>query len=117
MVLSQRHFPKDDFRSENIPSGIVPNLQFPKQQLPKGQVRPPEAQQAAMGPSTATKIGQGAKRFDQNRLGGRALRLGQTWEVAVWKISHLVSCLFGKNTPSKSAPLVKVNSAYMKHKA
>ena len=27
---------------------------------------------------------------------GRALRLGQTWEVAVWEILHLVSCHSGK---------------------
>ena len=28
--------------------------------------------------------------------GGRALRLGQTWEVAVWEIAHLGSCYLGK---------------------
>ena len=28
--------------------------------------------------------------------GGRSLRLGQTWEVAVWEIPHLGSCHLGK---------------------
>ena len=28
---------------------------------------------------------------------GRALRLGQTWEVAAWEIAHLGSCHVGKN--------------------
>ena len=32
--------------------------------------------------------------------GGWALRLGQTWEVAVWKIAQLGSCHLG-NTPGK----------------
>ena len=27
---------------------------------------------------------------------GRALRLGQTWEVAAWEIAHLGSCHLGK---------------------
>jgi len=27
--------------------------------------------------------------------GGRALRLGETWEVTAWEIKHLESCPFG----------------------
>ena len=27
---------------------------------------------------------------------GRALRLGQTWEIVTWEIAHLESCRFGK---------------------
>jgi len=30
------------------------------------------------------------------QAGGRALRLGQTWEVAAWKIAHLGSSHLGK---------------------
>ena len=40
----------------------------------------------ARGPSTAARVG----------YGGRALRLGQTWEVASWEILHLGSCHLGK---------------------
>jgi len=29
-------------------------------------------------------------------VGGRALRLGQVWNVAVWEIAHLGSCHLGK---------------------
>ena len=28
-------------------------------------------------------------------LGNESLRLGQTWEVAAWKIEHLGSCYLG----------------------
>ena len=80
-VLSQRHFSKGDILSINLP-----NVQFQKWQLPKGQVRPSEAPQAAIE----------TERCGQDGLGGRALRLVQTWEVAAWEIAHLGICPLGK---------------------
>ena len=32
------------------------------------------------------------------KAGGRALRLGLTWEVAAWEIAHMKSCHLVKNT-------------------
>ena len=82
------YFPKGIFRRATsqvtiYKSGNFPNVQFPKRQLPNGQVRPSEAPQAAMR----------TKRCDQEGLGwpsdaagesqgGRALRSEQAWEVA-----------------------------------
>ena len=66
-----------------------------KCQFPKGQVRPSEAPQAATR----------AERCGQDRLGGRApllehakgraLRLGQTWEVVTWEVASWENA-FGK---------------------
>ena len=86
--------PKGDFTSDNFPIGNFPNVQFSKQQLSKGMIRPSEAPQAAMGAERFGLDGLGAKCRDQNRLGGRALQLGQTWKVAAWEIAHLGSCHF-----------------------
>ena len=88
-VLSERHFPKGDFPSINFP-----NVQFLKRQLPKGQVRPSEAPQAAME-GRALWLGW-ARGRGQNRLGGgkhcgqdRLCRLLHKklhiWEVANWE--------------------------------
>ena len=60
------------FPNDNFPSGNFPNVQFPKRQLPTGQVRPSEAPKAAMRD----------ERRGLDGLGGRALYLGPTWEVA-----------------------------------
>ena len=50
------------------------------------------------GPCTAARmvqtLGGRAPRLDQ--AGGRALRLGQTWEIATWEIVHFGSCHLGK---------------------
>ena len=48
-VFSQRHFPKGDFPNDNLLSGNFQIVEFPNRQLPKGQVMPSDAPQAAMG--------------------------------------------------------------------
>ena len=67
-------------------------MQFPKWQHPEGWVRPSETQQAAMGAEHCDYNGLGGRAPWLEQAGGRALRLGQTWEVAAWKIEHLGSC-------------------------
>ena len=42
------------------------------------------------------KVRLGPLRRRRLQWGGRALRLGQTWEVAVWEIAHLRSFHLGK---------------------
>ena len=69
-VLSYRHFPKGDFPSDNFHNGNFPNVKFPKLYLPK------------------VRIG-----LLRRHRRGRALRLGQTWEVAALEIA-LRSCHF-----------------------
>ena len=84
-----KHFTKGDFPSDNSPSRIFPNVQFSK-----GQVRPSEAPQATTGAKHCSYDGPVAER--QNMLGGRALRLKQAWEVAVWEIAQFGSRHLGK---------------------
>ena len=47
-------------------------------------------------PSEAPKAAMRAERRGWVGLGGRALYLGQTWEVAAWEIAHLGSNRLGK---------------------
>ena len=37
---------------------------------------------------------------------GRALRLGQTWEIVTWEIAHLESCRFGKGLWESTKPSI-----------
>ena len=58
-----------------------------------------QALQAVVWAERALRLGwgRGAECYNSyNRLGGRALRLGQTWKVAAWEITHLGSCYLGK---------------------
>ena len=62
--------------------GRLTKYQFPKWQLPKCAIS-----QAATFHSQAPRLEQ---------AGGRALRLGQTYEIAAWEVVHLESCHLGK---------------------
>ena len=89
-VVSRRHFPKGDSQvRDSFHSGNFPNVRFPKRKLSKGQVRPSEAPQDAMG-GRALRLGGRVPRLEQYE--GRALRLGQTWEVVASEISYMGSC-------------------------
>ena len=81
-MFSQRHFPKDDFPSDNFSeeeTSLMCNVR--------------------LGLLRRRRLQWGEAAADMNRLGGRALRLGQTWklslgklyicEVATWEIGHL----------------------------
>ena len=67
-AFSQRHIPKGNLpmatSNVNFTLGNFPNVQYPKRQHPKGQGRPSEALQAAMG----IKYCRGQR--GQNGLGG-----------------------------------------------
>ena len=89
-VLSRRHFPKGDSQvRDSFPSGNFPTVQFPKRKLSKGQVRPSEAPQDAMG-GRALRLGaecrgqnnMRAERCGWDRLGKLSLRKFLIWEVA-----------------------------------
>ena len=105
-------FPKA-FSQGRFPSGYFPNVQFPKRQLFKVQVRPSEAPQASMAaePCGQDRLGYRAPRLEH--AGGRALQLGETWEVAAWEIAHLGSFHLGKYSWENSfekVPNIELNT-------
>ena len=63
-------------------------------------------QKVRLGPLRRRRLQWGAERCGWDGLrgraprleqaGGRELRLGKTWEVAAWEITHLASCHLGK---------------------
>ena len=88
ILRAGRYFPNGFFRSGNFPNvQLNPSGNFPKIRL---------------GPLRRHRLQWGQDRLDGRALrleqaGGRALRLGQTWEVAAQKIAHFGSCYLGKS--------------------
>ena len=79
LVFSQRHF--------NL-ARRIPNVQFPKRQLPKGQVRPSEAPQAAMKrTSVATRKGWGPRAAVRTGWGPNVATRTVLRIIAVWEIA------------------------------
>ena len=73
--------------SDNFLSGNIPNVHFPNRQLPKGQFRPSEALQAAMGGG-------------QDRLWKLSLGKLHIWEIDTWE-NTLGKLPLGKNPLGK----------------
>ena len=95
-----RYFPKLNFPGDNFQWVNFPNLQFCKLHLPKCTLKVRlcllKHQKLQWEKITVGRMGWGAKGFCQDRIGGQALWLGQTWEVKAQKIAQLTSCHLGK---------------------
>ena len=66
----------------------IPNVQFPKRQLPKGQVRPSEAPKAAMKrTSVANRIGWGPSAAVRTGWGPSVATRTVLRRIAVWEIA------------------------------
>ena len=74
----------------------LPKCAIPKLRLPKGQVRPSEEPQAAMGAECCGQDGLGGRAL-RLKQAGRALRLGKTWDQSCRLGNFIVGKLpFGK---------------------
>jgi len=87
LVFSQRHFPKGNFPRTTSQVTISKMRIFPRGIFPKVRLGPLRHCRLQKVPSAAAR---------SSKLGGKALRLGQTWDVAAWEIEYLGSCNLGK---------------------
>ena len=95
-ITSHRHyFPMGDFTSENFS-----NVKFPKWRLPKGQVRPSQAPQAAMGSERCSQDGLWVRKLRLKEV-TLTLRLEKSQEIAEFGVATgkitSVSCHLGKS--------------------